>query len=96
MAKKWFPKGRNPMTGDNTRIEVKSHGVEFRNIGDVECMINEFWTLKPNGEPKYFGWDSLEMVLEGEFRFKFKEGVQGVKRVEVAEMIVYDFDYDCI
>lgn len=87
---------RNPIDEDTTALKVKCHGIEFRNVGEVEAKINDFWDLKPNGEPKFFGYDNPLWVLEDEFKITFKKGVTGVKCVQIAEIVVKNFNYNDI
>ena len=88
---------RNPIDEDTQEpLKVKCHGIEFRNVGEVEAKINDFWDLKPNGEPKFFGYDNPLWVLEDEFKITFKKGQTGVKCVQIAEIVVKNFDYNDI
>lgn len=94
---KWRTMARNPIDEDTKApLKVKSHGIEFRNVGEVEAKINNFWDLKPHGEPKFFGYDNLDFILEDEFEITFKKGVTGVKCVQIAEIVVKNFDYNDI
>lgn len=94
--KKWRPVAREPVTKSGTKVSSLSHGIEFRNTGEVMAIINGFWKLKPD-EPKFFGLEvSLDVILEEEFYIEFDKSEAGIKRVEIAEIIVKNFNYDCI
>jgi hypothetical protein len=92
---KWRPIARNPMN-QNGSVNCKAHGIEFRNMGDVDATIDGFWTLRAGGEPKTFFIDSPKMVLENEFQITFDDKQTGVKKVEICETVIKGFNYDLV